>query len=469
MMFGRIALRAFAKAHPPRADNVPASADALARHKGDVPAALLELWRKHGFGFYGDRQICLIEPDAWQATLDRWIVSPPDAVRRVPIALTPFGAIVYYRKLTAADEDVATLDPVTRKVDVVSWSLTEFFNTVLCDPASLDALAPSHLLDAGRREAGALKRGEVYHVDPVLLTMQMLKIVRTDALALHKKLRDAVDHEQAAPSPPPESLLAALPPEHRAAFADAGGDGEGVAGLYLSRYIDWRRLVMLGEDGGYRLLFWKNDHKTGAPSGVRLYAGRYKVFRTPEGDRVVRLGLELTADSLGSDIRDDKLFVMTSGGETWLLQAGALADIATAIGGRGRMGSSERYFRRARLADPIPGDPSDGRDAPPFDDLPAALRALVHRAPLRATIVAVGASDDPEDTTVMVKVDLGTKDGLRMNMPLMSPAGGPRALRGWVWEMDADSCGVGVRVARDDAGAIVGGPEIGDVLVTRAE
>lgn len=261
----------------------------------------------------------------------------------------------------------------------------------------------------------------------------------------------------------------ALPDKYRAAFKDVERKDGHPGGLYLSTYIDWRRLIALDAQGNYQLLFWKNDHKTGEASDIRHYSGRYRVLDTEEGDCLLRLDLVFTSKSLGSDADDDGLYLMRCGGQPLLLQATRLEDMATAIGGRATMGSSEHYFRPVRLDDPFPVENSDGMDAPPFEDLPAALQALVHREPLRATIVEVGADSDPEDSTVMAWVDLGSNGGLRMNMPLMSPKDSPRALYGWVWQMDPERCGVGIKVQRDAAGAIVNGPETGDVLVSRAD
>lgn len=468
-MFGRIKLHPFIKANPPHAGCAPATKELLLRYEGRLPAALLELWRKHGLGLYGRRKICLIDPGAWQSTLDRWIASPHNTTLRVPIALTPFGTLIFYRKLTAADEDISALNPVTCSISVLSWDLADLFNNVLSDPSQVDEFIRPAMLETARQQAGTLSPGEAYHVDPMLLSMQMLKITRTGALALHQKLRAQVDHEQAPPAPPPDSLRAALPGAYRAAFRDMERNNEHPSGLYLSTYIDWRRLVALDADGNYQLLFWKNDHKTGEASDIRHYSGRYRVLRTEEGDCLLHLDLVFTSKSLGSDVNDDALYLMRSGGQPLLLQAASLGDMATAIGGRATMGSSEHYFRPVRLDDPFPVEDSDGMDAPPFEDLPAALQALVHREPLKATIVEVGADSDPEDSTLMVWVDLGSNDGLRKNMPLMSPRGDPRALYGWVWRMDPQRCGVGIQVRRDAAGAVVNGPETGDVLVSRAD
>lgn len=469
-MFGRIKLHPFVRANPPHAGCTPATQELVGKYKGRLPAAMLELWRKHGLGLYGRRQVCLVDPDAWQATLDRWIVAPAqDAAVRVPFAITPFGTLLFYRKLTATDEDVAALNPITRSTSILSWDAVDFFNNVLGAPGSADEFIRPDMLETARREAGPLKAGEAYYVDPVLLSMQMLKIVRTDALALHQKLRAQVDRESAPPASPPHSVSAAMPVRYRETFGNTERGNDRPSGLFLSTYIDWRRLLALDGHGRYELLFWKTDEKTGEALEVRHYTGPYQVVETEGGDRLVQLDVVLNGDSLGSDANDERLYVMQSGGEPWLLQEASIEDMATAIGADATMGRSEHYFRPVRLEDPLPADEPDGIAAPPFEDLPAALQALVHRTPLRATIIEVSAENDPEESTVMVKVDLGSDDGLRMNMPLMSPKGSPRDLYGWVWEMDAGSCGVGIQVEYDSAGAIVGGPQVGDVLVTRAD
>jgi hypothetical protein len=470
-MFGRIKLHPFAKANPPQAGCTPASTELLGKYQGRLPAALLELWRKHGLGIYGRRQICLVDPDAWQATLDSWIVaSPQDAVVRIPIALTPFGTLLFYRKLTATDEDVAALNPVTRSTSILGWDLADFFNKVLSDPDSVDEFIRPDMLETAQREAGPLTAGEVFYVDPMLLSMQMLKIAKTDALALHKKLRAQVDREQAPPAPPPGSVFSATPEKYRESFfSNMKSNGDRPGGLFLSTYIDWHRLLALDGNGAYQLLFWERDHKTGEAVGVRHYSGPYRLIETQDGDRIVQLEVVLNADSLGSDANDERLYLMENGSESLLLQEGSIEDIATAIGADGTMGRSEHYFRSVQPNDPFPAEEPRGTIAPPFEHLPAALQVLVHREPLRATIIEVSTESDPEESTVMVKVNLGTNHGLRMNMPLISPKGTPRDLYGWVWEMDEENCGVGIQVEYDLAGAIVDGPEIGDVLVTRRD
>lgn len=465
----RLTLHRFVKTHPPSPQVSPAPHELVSAYEGILPASLLDLWRRKGLGFYGDLQLALIDPRPWQAVLDRWIVSPPDTVRRIPIALTPFGTILYYRKLTETEEDVAYINPVSKEAGDLAWSLDEFFNKFLYEQERLESLISPELVRSAREECGPLAPGEVYEVDQMLLSMQMLRIAKTNALDMHHCLRDAVD-----PSKPkadkPTTIVNALPVEHRSMF-EGIATGSGLAGLYLSSYIDWHRLLALQPDGQYRLLFWRIQHKTFDRAEIRVYSGSYKISCNSAGDDIVALDIILRENSLGSDANDDRLVAMHAGGTTFLLRADELEDIATAIGGRGVMGRSEYYFRRVSLDDPFVEEPSDGRGAPSFGNFPDALQALIHVEPLLATITHV---DDPNlddedegEGTVMCTLDLGEDDGLRMSMPLYSPGNTGRQLKGWVWDMAPHACRAGIEYRRGEDGAVECGPVAGDVLTTR--
>lgn len=469
VFFRRLLLHRFVKTHPPRQVS-SAAADIVAEYDGILPASLLELWRRKGLGLYGDLQLALIDPRPWQPVLDRWIVSPPDAVQRIPIALTPFGVLIYYRKLTATDEDVAFIDPVSKETGDLAWSLDDCFNKTLCEKGLLAEIASPALAQSARKECGALAPGEVYEVDQKLFSMQMLRIAKVDALDMHRRYRDAVD-PQKPKADRPKRVAEALPAEYRHVFGDIV-TREGLAGLYLSSYLDWHRLLALQPDGRYRLLFWRIHHKTFERIEIRAYRGAYEVSRSSHGDETVALDIALRKDSSGGDANDDRLVAMQSDGITFLLRGDALQDIATAIGGHGAMGRSEYYFRRVALDDAFIEEPSDGRVAPSLEALPQALQALIHVDPLLTTISHV---DDPNlddeyegEGTVMCTLDLGENDGLRMNMPLYSPRNTGRQLKGWVWGMAPHACKAGIKYRRGEDGAIEHWPLIGDVLTTRA-
>ncbi|CAB3773978.1 hypothetical protein GQ57_37935 [Burkholderia sp. MSh2] len=468
--FRRLALHRFVQSHPPSRHVSPAPRDLVSAYSGILPASLLQLWRTKGLGLYGSLQLALIDPGQWQATLDRWIISPPGSVRRIPIALLPFGTLLYYRKLTAIDEDVAYIDPVSKQTGDLAWSLDDCFNKILCEPASLHSIVSPVLIRSARETCQTLEPGEVYEVEQVSLSMQMLRIEKVNALELHRRLRDAVElHSSAAKRP--ATVLDALPDEYRSRFEEMVSERD-LVGLYLSSYLDWHRLLALQSNGLYDLLLWEIQDKTFARVNVRTYSGVYTTQRSSDGDDGVTLDIALEHNSSGGDADDDQLIAMYSNGTTFLLRANELEDMATAIGGRNLMGRSESYFRKVTLSDAFVEEQADGRVAPPFDDFPKALQALIHVEPLRATITHVDIPNPDEEEegegAVMCTLDLGSEDGLRMNMPLYSPEHSGRNLEGWVWRMTPHACGAGVSYRRGVDGTIENGPKVGDVLVTRA-
>lgn len=470
IFFRRLALHRFVNAHPPARHVSPASEAMIAAYEGMLPASLIELWRRKGLGFYGDLQLALIDPQAWQSVLDRWVVAAPRPVQRIPIALTPFGILLYYRKLTATDEDVSYIDPVSKKSGVLALGLDDLFNRIACENDTLDAIVSPSLAQSARRQCGPLAAGEVYEVDETLLSVQTLSAKKVDALAMHRRLRDAVD-AATANARKPATVADAIPDEYRSLF-DHIETGNGLAGLYLSSYLDSHRLLALQADRHYQLLFWEIDDRTFDRTDVRAYTGSYRIARNAEGDEIVELAIALHNDSLGSDANDAELTVMRTEGTTFLLRTTELESVATAIGGWNEIGRSDDYFRSVTLSDAFVEEPFEGRAAPPFADLPRALQALVHVEPLRATITHIAPlnpdQDDEEEGTVMCTLSLGEDDGLRMNMPLFSPTETGRQLVGWVWEMAPRACKAGIEYRKGANGAIVHGPVVGDVLITRA-
>jgi hypothetical protein len=369
--FRRLTLRRFIKAHPPSRQVSAAPGELIAAYKDVLPESLLQLWRRKGLGFYGELQLALIDPRLWQPVLDRWIVSPPDTVRRTPIALTPFGVLLYHRRHTATDEDVVYIDPVSTETGYLASSVDDLFNGILCEKDRLESLVSPALVHSARQQGGVLGPGEVYEIDKMLLLVQALQVARTGALHLHRRLRDAIDPPRTK-AVKPTTVSEALPDEYRSVFMGVV-EGPGLAGLYLSSYIDWHRLLALREDGKYRLLFWRIHDRTYERTEVRWYSGLCEFSCSPLGDETVSLDIALRRGSCSSDDDDHRLIAMQSGGATFLLRAEALEDMATAMGGRRVMGRSEHYFRRVRLDHDFRQDPSDGCVAPVFEALPPAL------------------------------------------------------------------------------------------------
>lgn len=163
------ALAPFLQQHPPRPGLTPATAEQLARYDGHLPASLLALWRRHGFGFYGRGLVQLIDPDLYRDNLWGWLMRDEPDMDRLPIALSALGTIFYYRRLSdAGDEDVSFLNPHTSEAGCAVWSLDQFFNEWLCDDETLKDHLHAEDFDAMVAQAGPLARDEMYFHEPAL-------------------------------------------------------------------------------------------------------------------------------------------------------------------------------------------------------------------------------------------------------------------------------------------------------------
>lgn len=467
-MLRRKTLRAFVRNHQPHAANRPASRELLIEFRGRLPGSLLAVWKKHGLGRYGSWDIELLDPREWQSSLDGWEESSSDTARPIPVALTPFGKMIAYLRPSPGVEEIYVIDPFEGTVELVASSMEKFFTVVLADRSVLDELIPTDMLIDALHELGTLAAGQVYQVDQMLLSMQMLKWDKVGGHGLFATL-----HEEPDPAHAPDlpgTVEDMIPAEYRQAFIDPATGDDSVTGLYLSSFLEDHRLLSLAEDGTYRLLFW-HDNPKASYDRTRAYAGDYVCTVDEHGDQHLDVAIELRDDSLGSDANDDRLTVMRSEGNAFLMRTEDLGDMATSIRGQGVMEQSRYYFRKVQRSEAFEQEPYDGRTAPPLADMPFALRMLVDVDPFQMTITHVDEPnlDDEEDGegTIMCTLDRGADDGLRMNMPIYSGKVSGKVLQGWVWEMSPTACRAGIEYQRGTNGLIEESPSVGDVLTDR--
>lgn len=144
------------------------SDDIIEKYKAHLPEALLELWKIHGFGFYGNGLIQIINPELYQSVLWDWLMKSEPDMTRLPIAISAFGVIFYYRKLSDEDEDISFIDAQTSEVDVTVWSMSEFFNDWLCSDEIIDVFLEKTLLEKAQDKYGKLKNNQMYCFLPAL-------------------------------------------------------------------------------------------------------------------------------------------------------------------------------------------------------------------------------------------------------------------------------------------------------------
>ncbi|HSC80585.1 MAG TPA: GAD-like domain-containing protein [Chitinolyticbacter sp.] len=163
-----LSLQPFLECHPPADDVCPAPDELLARYRGQLPEPLLALWQRVGLGRYGNGLITLVNPDDYKDQLYGWLMYDEEDPSRLPIAVTAFGLLIYYRRLGEDAEDVAYIDPNLREAGVLAWSLEAAFNEALCSTETQAELLDAELFAAALTRLGLLRAGQSYCFVPAL-------------------------------------------------------------------------------------------------------------------------------------------------------------------------------------------------------------------------------------------------------------------------------------------------------------
>lgn len=155
----------FLECYPP-SNTTPAPKEMLLKYKDILPYGIIQIWHQHGFGKYGEGIIEIIDPEHYMDAMETWLGKRPS--NYVPIAVTAFGELFYYRKLTMNDEDVCMIDPHYSQISTCCWSLDEFFNEWLCLDDIRDEILRSHLFQEACKKLGTLRTRQIYLFEPAL-------------------------------------------------------------------------------------------------------------------------------------------------------------------------------------------------------------------------------------------------------------------------------------------------------------
>lgn len=469
-MPGPIQLDAFIKAHPPHPGNVPPSCAVLQRYKSLLPSALLELWRIHGLGYYGESMLGVLNPDLWQASMNQWILNADDGTPRIPILITPFGTLLYYRSRPDEGETICALDIFERNVFDLGWDFLECFNKDFTDPDWLEDLVPVEAFERAKKRAGMLDRGQVYTLDQTLKDIVTL-YSREDALGLFQEQFEMMKTISAFDFPSPGVLAEALPESFSAQFHALAAltdkaPSDTVPGFYLSAHICRYHLLVLTPDNQCKLLFWTTHPWDMRSTPPRFYEGRYQQYCSPEGDTLVTLALDKD-DLVDREVAADQTFYWMSGEASMLIRSEDLGYVAGALEWDDSVEHHAYPMRKVTLAHWIPKDVNE-HPVPSRASFPLALRKLLRTEPLRVTITKVGVFDEEADE-LTVDARIETNDGIPVlkNMPLCSPAGSARQLLGWVWEIGDSEVQIGMALGDASKEKALYWPQVGDVMISR--
>ena len=144
----------------PATDNCTVAPEALIdKYSAKIPAYLIDLWKSSGLGKYRDGLIELVNPEDYEEVLHTWLGKAN--ANYVPFAISAFGELFYYRKLTETDEDVCMIDIQYRKIDVLTWDLTAFFEDYLVDDYNRDFWLREKLFNEAISKNGKLEKSAI--------------------------------------------------------------------------------------------------------------------------------------------------------------------------------------------------------------------------------------------------------------------------------------------------------------------
>lgn len=131
-----------------------------------LPPEILYLWENYGFGDYGDGLLKVIDPRDYWDNLAAWLGRKD--MTRVPIMMTAFGDLFYYRKLEQGEHDIALLDIHFRKTTVCAWSLPIFLKGYLQDKDIRHDILRDDIFADAVQKLGALRHNEIFFFVPAL-------------------------------------------------------------------------------------------------------------------------------------------------------------------------------------------------------------------------------------------------------------------------------------------------------------
>jgi hypothetical protein len=159
-------LEKFKNHYQPSGECVFASEEIIKQYQNKVPDLLIEIWKTTGFGKYNDGIIELVNPKDYEPSLWTWLGK--EVEHYVPFAITGFGELFYFRKLTETDEDVCMIDIQYRKIETLAWDMEYFFEDFLIDEENRNEWLREELFKQAIAVNERLLHNEVFTITPIL-------------------------------------------------------------------------------------------------------------------------------------------------------------------------------------------------------------------------------------------------------------------------------------------------------------
>lgn len=157
----------FLEKYPPDSNLVKPTDEVLEGFSKILPEELVDFWKEYGFGNYGGGRIKVINPLDYMESLYTWLGK--EDFSKIPILVTAFGDIFYYRILSEEEDDVCLLDVHYRQINVCADSFEDFFEDFVVDDEIMEEILKEDLFVEATQTKGALKSNEIFCFVPALI------------------------------------------------------------------------------------------------------------------------------------------------------------------------------------------------------------------------------------------------------------------------------------------------------------
>lgn len=161
-----------------------------------LPKEIIELWEEYGFGEYGDGLLKVVDPREYMNSLYTWLGQKD--FNKIPIIVTAFGDIFYYRKLEDNENDVSLLNIHYRKVEACGYSYQEFFEKYILDEDIIKNVLRADLYKQAVKELGKLDYKDIFFFIPALVLggREELKYIKKGNGAIHHQVLLQIGQEE---------------------------------------------------------------------------------------------------------------------------------------------------------------------------------------------------------------------------------------------------------------------------------
>ena len=178
----------FVDCYKPSENLIKPDAKILEFGKNMLPKEIIYLWENYGFGDYGNGIIKVVDPRDYMNSLYTWLGEQD--FNKIPIMVSAFGDIFYYRKLDNNENDISLLDIHYRKIEVCSFSYQEFFDKYILNDNVKEKVLRKSLYDEALKEIGSLNHNEIFFFVPALVLggAENIKYVKKGDANVHQQV-----------------------------------------------------------------------------------------------------------------------------------------------------------------------------------------------------------------------------------------------------------------------------------------